>query len=404
MTATSNTIKKLISYSWTDINVSTSEQNMVISSLKSDPDINRTIIDLNSAGMLQPLVFRVDSISLKNSLVQILGGRLSTSTAALLVPYISRITFNNYLIPYFTWIEMFKICNSCINYFKSKGMVFSPGTAPNPAIVGPTSTSPYSGSGATGVNPTKRNIPAFDKIKLLAKNAATRQQYMNPVGSLTGYLATLSHAQKIAQASNLVKQPVSTIFPDAYASKPPSRAAIMKLAAKIYRVEPELIAGFILAEQRDQSSNEDAADYQGAVSIKSANTSIGLGQIVVSTAQKDELFSDLLPSKLSKNLKHDQAAMLLASDEFNIFGVAKYLRMVADDAAKISATNLAKTKAVYPGLDIGKYAMNSSVWPPDNIKALGSEYTSRAWDGRIFPYWGNFVYTAYTNIKAAGIP
>ncbi|MFO5890474.1 EamA family transporter, partial [Klebsiella pneumoniae] len=44
------------------------------------------------------------------------------------------------------------------------------------------------------------------------------------------------------------------------------------------------IGAIILAEQRDQTRDEDAKDYQAAVSIKSANTSIGLGQVVVSTA------------------------------------------------------------------------------------------------------------------------
>lgn len=404
MTVTSDNIKKLISYAWNDWEVTAQEQKMVIDSLRSDPDVNSTITDLKKEELIDELVYRVYDLNLKNSLIQILGGGLNNSNAALLTPYMSKIHIQNHILPYFSWLDIFKICNSFVNYFKRNGMIFNTGAAPVASIIGTTSESPYSGSGATGTNPVKQDIPIFDQIRLATKHAATTKRYKNPVGSLTGYLSTLSSAQKLDQVTNLVRQPVSSVFPDAYISKPPSRIEVIKLAGKIYKLQPALITGFILAEQRDQSAKEDAADYKGAVSIKNANTSIGLGQIVVSTAKSNNLFSDLLPPALVTSLNHKQIATLLASDEFNIFGVAKYLRMVANSAATISPVNLAKTKAVYPGVNITMYAMDSSVWPADNIKALGSEYTSKAWDGRIFSNWGDFVYTAYTNVKSAGIP
>jgi hypothetical protein len=75
----------------------------------------------------------------------------------------------------------------------------------------------------------------------------------------------------------------------------------------------------VLAEQRDQSSNEDAKDYTAAVSMKRANTSIGLGQVVVSTAMRNDLFADLLPASVRSGLEHKQVAKYLTSDEFNLF-------------------------------------------------------------------------------------
>ncbi|SQC66825.1 Uncharacterised protein [Pseudomonas aeruginosa] len=47
----------------------------------------------------------------------------------------------------------------------------------------------------------------------------------------------------------------------------------MSAAARKYDLTPQLIGAIILAEQRDQTRDEDAKDYQAAVSIKSANTS-----------------------------------------------------------------------------------------------------------------------------------
>lgn len=49
------------------------------------------------------------------------------------------------------------------------------------------------------------------------------------------------------------------------------------------------------------------------------------------------------------------------------------------------------------------FANNSATWPDDNIKALGSEYTSVPWDGKMFPRWGEFVYQAYKDVKASKV-
>jgi hypothetical protein len=236
---------------------------------------------------------------------------------------------------------------------------------------------------------------------MVAGHDATLNQYNNPVGGLGAYLSTLTTRQRLDQAINLVSQAISSIFPDAYAGRLPNRADVMRKAAKAHNLHPELIAGFILAEQRDQSKKEDAADYNSAVSVIKKNASIGLGQVVVSTAKRNDLFTDLLNSGTRGALTHRQIATLLASDEFNIFAVARYIRKVANDAAKMTPAALAKTQSIYPTFDVKVYANKSSTWPDDNIRAMGSEYTSVAWDGKIFGYWGDFVFEAYTHVKTA---
>ena len=67
-----------------------------------------------------------------------------------------------------------------------------------------------------------------------------------------------------------------------------------------------------------------------------------------------------------------------------------------------SAATLPDTVAAFPGIDFAAYGRDGSAWPPDNVAALGSEYTSRAWDDRVTA-WGNFVREAWNDMNAAGI-
>jgi hypothetical protein len=102
-------------------------------------------------------------------------------------------------------------------------------------------------------------------------------------------------------------------------------------------------------------------------------------------------------------LDHKQIATLLTSDEFNLFAVARYARKVANDGAKITLATLPSTQATFPGIRMLDYAKNSTNWPRDNIAALGSEYTSKAWDDKLSPGWGNFVLEAYDDVKGSGV-
>lgn len=91
------------------------------------------------------------------------------------------------------------------------------------------------------------------------------------------------------------------------------------------------------------------------------------------------------------------------SEEFNIFAVARYLRITANGAVRHTPRSLPETTAKFPGIDFGLYGGPSAAWPVDNVKALGSEYTSRPWDDRLSPGWGDFVHEAYKDIKSSGM-
>jgi hypothetical protein len=231
----------------------------------------------------------------------------------------------------------------------------------------------------------------------------SRKKYSNPLGGLNNYLATLTAKQRRDQAKVLMGLPISTVVPASYIGWIPSRMQVTRAAAKAHNLHPQLVAAFLLAEQRDQTKYEDAKDFDAATSILSGNTSIGLGQIVVSTARKHDLFADLLSAGLRKGISHDGIAYLLASDEFNIFGAARYIRLVADQGAKLSIAALPMTKAAFPGISLTDHAKNSAHWPDDNIRALGSEYTSRAWDDSLSPGWGEFVLQAHNDLNASGV-
>ncbi|HEY6880228.1 MAG TPA: hypothetical protein VI299_19525 [Polyangiales bacterium] len=135
------------------------------------------------------------------------------------------------------------------------------------------------------------------------------------------------------------------------------------------------------------------------------NSSIGLGQVVVSTAKNSNLFSDLLPGTVGGALTHDQVATLLSSDEFNIFAVAKFLRSVADRGAlqDINAPSTRRTVKTFPGIDMAAYSGHSATWPIANVAAIASEYTSAQWDGRFVLLWSELMTIAYRHIKRNGI-
>lgn len=258
---------------------------------------------------------------------------------------------------------------------------------------------PYGGAGATGVPGTTLSIPLADQFWLWRGDSAATARYSNPVGALGTYLMELTPAQRQDQARHLVLQPIHSMVPQSYRRGRPSRAGVMKVAGNVHDLAPALIAAFILAEQRDQSRNEDARDYGAAVSIKQANTSIGLGQVVISTVRRHDLFADLLRT----NLSHDQIAEMLVSEAFNIFAVARYIRIVANEGAKQSAARLQATNAKFPGINFLAYSRLSAEWPIDNVRALGLEYTSSPWDDRLSPGWGDFVNDAYTDMKSANL-
>jgi hypothetical protein len=287
-TPTSAAITPLISYSPLDLEVTAAEERTVLAQLRADPDLSGTVRDLNAAGMLAALVDRIDEPVSRYELMQLLGSRLNAPERALVEPLVDRLDRPAQLA--------YNIARLGIS---TPAPPFPTAGALRSALVaGP--SSPFSGLGATGQSPTTLTIPYLEQAQLLAGDPATTARFSNPLpGSLPAYLATLTAAQRKQQAELLVRQPISTVEPAAYPSGLPSRVQVMRAAAAATNLHPQLIAGFLLAEQRDQSEREDAKDFLAATSLARANTSIGLGQVVISTAQRQHLFSDLMDRQRS---------------------------------------------------------------------------------------------------------
>lgn len=390
LTPASAAITPLISYSATDWVVTATEETQVLALLRADTNLSATITQLEADGMLGALISRVDDPAHRFELLRLLGAGLNATALGLVEPHV-----RNLGAEYELQLNLGRLGVT------STGASFN--TAPYASLISSSPSAPFTGVGATGINPTTLDIPWADRGLLAAGHGPTTARYSNPIpGSLPGYLATLTAAQRTQQAELLLNQAISSVDSASYAGNLPSRAEIFKAAGKANNLEPSLVAAFILAEQRDQSRNEDAKDYTAAASVR-ANTSIGLGQVVISTARRNDLFQDLQSTSTRGALSHGGIARLLASDEYNIFASARYIRKIADDGSSLSIASLPATQAEYPSINMAAYKNHSSLWPADNIRALGSEYTSRAWDDSLVPAWGDFVYEAYQDIRASGV-
>ena len=392
LTPASKAITPLISYSATDWAVTLAEESVVLAQLAADPAISTTISDLDTDGMLGALINRVDEAPNRRQLLQLLGARLDPTARALVEPHVVKLGRE--------WELQFNLGRLGVT---SAAAAFNP--AAFASLVSTAGSVAFTGSGATGVSETAQDMPWVDQVLLAKGDPATTALYSNPIpGSLPAYLAGLTPAERTQQAELLLRRPITTVDPVGYAGSLPSRAQLIRAAAAAHKLHPQMLAAFLLAEQRDQSRNEDAAEYLGATSlIKKGNTSIGLGQVVVRTAEREDLFADLLSKTTRASLTHNDIAKLLASEEYNIFAVARYIRHVADAGAKISIATLPDTQATFPAIDMAAYAGDSSTWPDDNIRALGSEYTSRPWDDVLVPGWADFVFEAYLDVIASGV-
>jgi hypothetical protein len=404
-----DTISNAISYSAFDWVVTAEEQARATSALDASADPSRDVLELQRADKLSALITRVVIPTLRNRLFQIFGGRLNVGARNAVRPTLAMYnTGATAETAYFSYRQVFEICEK-LQERKLGGGGSGVRCAVLPsAPISPSPSAPYTGSGATGqAATTQPSIPLGDQWKLYRGDPGTMARYKGPTfsGDITKYLGTLNSSELIVQARSLVNMCINTRFTYAYAHGVPSRGDVMRAAARQYSLDPALVGAIILVEQWDQSRNEDAADYQGAASIVGKNTSIGLGQIVVSTAKKKNLFSDLLPTSIGAGLTQDQTAALLACDEFNIFGVAKFLRFVANQGAlqDINSTTTKRTIQQYPGINMGAYAQASSRWPMANIEAIASEYTSSQWDGSFVLLWSDLMRLAYQHIKLGRI-
>ena len=399
LTPTSDRVVPLLSYSAGDWAVTADDERQILTALRADSDLSATIVDINSAGMLTELLERVDEPENRRDLLRLLGAGLNATARALVEPIIQDLDSNRG-----------KIHGAQIQYNLGRLGVSGGGAAFTRSsyddLISGDAMAPFTGSGATGVNPSDRGYTDWARSGTRMFDA-----HINAIDDLGGYLGTLTTSQRQRQAELLVNQPISTHYEESYAGQLPSRMQIMRAAGAANNIEGEMVAAIILAEQRDQSRVEDARDFIGGL-VLGRNTSIGLGQVVPSTARTNDLFAELLTNRTSPiahmtargNLQPYDFVWLLASDETNIFAVARYIRIVANAGAGLSIAALPNTQAAFPGINLPAYAGNSSSWPIDNVGALGMYYTSRAWtDDTRSQGWGWFVQEAYRDVKSAAL-
>lgn len=395
-TPTAERVKELLSYGVFDWAVTAGDERQIVDLLKNDRNLPATVAALDRSGSLGALFERVNEPSTRRELVRLFGASRDAGVRALAAPHVNSLGRD--------WQVQYNLARLGVT---GAGARFD--RAPFQDLVSGDPTAAFTGVGATGANPSSLSISPGDQFNLWRNDPATVRRYTNPLGNLQAYLDGLTPAQRTRQAELLLRQPISTTMPESYAGRLPSRADVIRAAAARYNLEPELVAAVILAEQRDQTRNEDAKDYTGATSLASANTSIGLGQVVISTARRGDLFSDLISDGSRRELSHDDIAGLLADDTANIFAVAKYIRSVADAAAAAPPEVRARFEGYFPGIDFGRFRGHSSTWPIQNVRALGSEYTSAPWDrrpGNTFvdsPPWGRFVGEAYRDVQASRV-
>ena len=409
MTTISAAIDKLVSYDWNDLVVTKKEQAQVLALLRGDGDLPSTINDLQASGGLDRVLGRFTGPADTRALITILARRGGAGRPVVRRSLERWQYSNSFMQPGslsgFSATLFFDICASLADTASLNAFMVQSGTAISPvSVAADRGQDPFTGVGATGENPTSQSVGIVDSGLLYVGRDETVAAYSNPIpGSLVHYLRGLSAADRVQQARVVVNQQISTVFPGVYSSLP-RRAQVMAAAGRIHQLQPELIAAFILAEQRDQSRNEDAKDYVAATNaITQANTSIGLGQVVITTAQRNDLFHDLLPASVTGSLSHNQVASLLASDEFNIFATARYIRLVANQAVGLNIANLPATQSSFPGIDMGAFGGHSRNWPAANVRALASEYTSKAWDDRTSMGWGWFVDQGFQTIINNGV-
>ncbi len=426
-------IRELTSYGVFDWSVSRSDQDQVLSLLRSDPNLDATLADLASdanmfgASSLTAMIKRVDIPELRREMIDTLAQRSGENGAERVRQELNDVDIASGGYGSGTSEQVWQLRFNLVRLgVPTEGAAFD--RAPYADLVSGDPTQPFTGAGASGVTPTDIGVPLGDQWRMFTGDPATTTAYSNPVGGLNTYLDTLPPGDRARQAELFLSQPIASPMTEVWGDRPPSRAQVIEVAARQYNLEPELVAGFLLAEQRDQSRNEDAKDIAAALNAFH-NSSIGLGQVVISTARNHELFQDVVSPEYTRVLDTSTYGMtrMLSDDAANIFASARYIRQVADSgSATPLATLEARTLAAdqqwardngtevptaetynrvvdrYPGFDPAAYSGHSSTWPDANIAALGSEYTSRAWDGR-WSAWGSFVQAARSDVVSAGV-
>ncbi len=252
----------------------------------------------------------------------------------------------------------------------------------------------FGGSGISGVFPGDRErIPLGDMARMVAGDVETRGRYDDVMPPRPEFLTGQPNPSQEQYITSFLNQNIVTKDTDAYCGQVPSRSSIIRLAACQHNINPHILAGFLLAEQQDQTINEDRVDYQGGRGILGIgrNTSVGIAQIQVENgmANHGEIFSDLIPDYLPRG-RRQNVVDYLASDEYAIFAAARFIRNLANQGAdRWNSPGLSQTRQQFP--NITPADLRGGRWNESVVRLLGSEYTSRPWDDKLHLSWGGVV-------------
>ncbi len=117
-----------------------------------------------------------------------------------------------------------------------------------------------------------------------------------------------------------------------------TRGEFITVIANHYNLEPALVAAIILTEQRDQSEAEDLVDWISAYHQDRRSTSIGLGQMTLTTCRNNNLLDRIFNASMFSPFRFAPSFLgrLLADDAINIEATARYIRLVANAGAEVS--------------------------------------------------------------------
>ena len=147
MTATSDTIIRLISFTWTDWAVTLSEETAVLGALRADRDMPATIRDLQAAGMLNNMLLRITGNNAR-TLAEILGGGSDQAARAILDASPSMLNPNRWA--YWVSQELHENCRAMGARFNDAAFNPVPYNDLIPSGLD-AKTRPFGGSGATGI-------------------------------------------------------------------------------------------------------------------------------------------------------------------------------------------------------------------------------------------------------------
>ncbi|SEU32001.1 hypothetical protein [Stigmatella erecta] len=365
------------------------EQREVVQLLRRDSHLSATLGELSRHGTLEALVRRVEAPEPRRTLLEVLAAHADAAQARAVQAALARIDLlikegAGPTVAEELWQVRFNLLRLGV---PAHGQRFD--DTPYQRVIPRDGREPFTGQGATGIRPDARTVPRSDKWSRWRQVPPPAPLSAAPTGDWSTYLAKLGAKDRLLQAKLVLRRPLTTLMPTVWGPLPPSRAELIAVAARQYGQEPALLAALLLAEQRDQSAQEEARHYALAAEGEGASF-LGLGQVALPAVTHHALLSEVLAPEVLRHASPPHLARLLADDALNIMASAKYLRVVA----------LAHPPPPPP--EPGDEAQDGP--PPENpLHALAARYTGRAREPARAAAWGHFVHEAYCDVKAARV-